>query len=104
TTPEAAMRALHEALHLSAQQEPAWQAYRARALQASQAQGRQQAAARLLPTLDAPHRMDLVEAEMRAELAEQHNQAQLVKALYAQLSPNQRAIFDQRTLPRQSGQ
>lgn len=98
------MNALHDALHLTVQQEPAWQAYRAQAARGAQAQGRQQAAERMLPTLDAPRRMDLVEAEMRQELADLHAQALALKSFYADLTPQQRQIFDRRTLPRQGGQ
>ena len=37
--------------------------------------------------------------ELEAELADLRRQSQALKALYAVLSPEQRVIFDQRTLP-----
>ena len=49
--------------------------------------------------IDAPHRMDLVEAEMRQELVDLQHQAQALKAFYARLSPQQQRIFDAKTLP-----
>src|SRR4051794_14241772 len=72
STPDATMKDLHDALHLSAQQEAAWQTYSASMATADQARVRQQAGARMMPSLDAPRRMDLIEAEMRQELADIH--------------------------------
>jgi hypothetical protein len=90
---------LHVALHLSAPQEGAWQLYRSAADIPDKAQMRRRAASGLFRTLDAPHRMDLVEAEMRAELADLQRQSQALKAFYGALSPEQQRIFDARTLP-----
>ena len=43
--------------------------------------------------------MDLVEAELRAELQDLQGQSRALKAFYATLSPEQQRIFDARTLP-----
>ena len=98
-SPEEALTQLHDALHLSPEQEPAWQAYRASGVRAEEGQARYQSALQMLPTLDSPHRMDLLEAEMRQELADLHGQAQIVKSFYAVLTPAQRQTFDRQTMP-----
>ncbi|WP_420382912.1 Spy/CpxP family protein refolding chaperone [Novosphingobium sp.] len=90
---------LHQALHLTAMQEGAWQLYRSGADAPDKAQARRRSASSLFRTLDAPHRMDLVEAEMRQELDDLQRQSQALKAFYAGLTPDQRRIFDARTLP-----
>jgi hypothetical protein len=102
SSPDAAMKNLHDSLHLSAQQEAAWQTYSSQMALSSQARVRQQAGARMMPSLDAPRRMDLIEAEMRQELADLQTRAQALKSFYAVLTPAQRQIFDQRTLPAQN--
>eukprot|EP01037_Dinobryon_pediforme_P010339 gene10339-10405_t len=94
-----AIEALHLALRLSPAQETAWRAYRSAADLPNQAQQRRSAAAGLFRTLDAPDRMDLVEAEMRQELADLQRQSQALKAFYAALNPEQQRTFDTRTLP-----
>lgn len=90
---------LHQALHLTGSQEGAWQLYRNAADAPDKAQSRRRSASGLFRTLDAPRRMDLVEAEMSEELAEVQHQSQVLKAFYTVLSPQQRRVFDQRTLP-----
>ena len=90
---------LHQALHLSASQEGAWQLYRSASDIPDRAQSRRRAASNLFRTLDAPHRMDLVAAEMRQELVDLEHQSQVLKAFYAALSPEQQRVFDERTLP-----
>jgi hypothetical protein len=57
----------------------------------------------LFPTLTAPRRIDLVEAEMQQDLADLHRQAQALKAFYAILTPPQQRTFDTKTLPPPSG-
>jgi hypothetical protein len=90
---------LHQALHLTPSQEGAWQLYRSAADIPDKAQARRRSASVMFRTLDAPHRMDLVEAEMRQELADLQRQSQALKAFYVALSPDQQRIFDARTLP-----
>lgn len=93
------VEALHQALHLTPSQEGAWQLYRSASDIPEQAQSRRRAASSLFRTLDSPHRMDLVEAELRQELADIDRQSQALKAFYVVLSPEQKRIFDARTLP-----
>lgn len=95
---------LHQALHLAPAQESAWAIYRGSADSAARAGDRRRAAQTLFARLDSPHRVDLIAAEMRAELADLEREGQAVKALYAVLSPEQRRVFDQRTLPPQDDQ
>lgn len=91
--------ALHGALRITPQQEAAWAAYRAAAPSPAVTEQRREAAAQMFPTLTAPRRIDLVEAEMRQELTEMQRQSAALKALYAALSPEQQRVFDERTLP-----
>jgi hypothetical protein len=93
------LKALHDALHLSADQEPAWNDYKAAATPSTQAQQRRRSAAQLFPTLTAPRRIDLVEAEMQQDLADLHRQGEALKRFYAGLSPAQQRTFDAQTLP-----
>ena len=93
------LTALHDALHLAAGQEAAWSAYKASVAPPAQAQQRRRAAAMLFPTLTAPRRIDLVEAEMQQDLADLHRQAEALKVFYATLSPAQQRTFDTQTLP-----
>jgi hypothetical protein len=95
------LTALHNALHLTAEQEGAWSAYKAAVVPSQSAQNRRRAAAQLFPTLPAPRRIDLVEAEMQQDLADLRRQAQALKAFYSALSPAQQRTFDQQTLPQQ---
>lgn len=90
---------LHQALHLAPMQEGAWQLYRSAADVPDKAQARRRSASGLFRTLDAPRRMDLVEAEMRQELDDLQRQSHALKAFYSALTPDQRRTFDARTLP-----
>jgi len=90
---------LHQALHLTTMQENAWQLYRSAADVPDKAQARRRSASSLFRTLDAPRRMDLVEAEMRQELDDLQRQSHALKAFYGTLSQDQQRIFDARTLP-----
>ena len=94
---------LHQALHLTPAQEGAWQLYRSASDVPDKAQSRRRAASSLFRTLDAPHRMDLVAAEMRQELVDLEHQSQVLKAFYATLSADQKRVFDERTLPPAGG-
>ena len=94
------LKALHDALHLTAAQEPAWSAYKATVTPPADAQQRRRAAAQLFPTLSAPRRIDLVEAEMQQDLDDLHRQSTALKAFYATLTPQQQHTFDTQTLPR----
>jgi len=53
----------------------------------------------MFPTLTAPRRMALIEAEMQQALAELRHQAQALNAFYGTLTPSQQRVFDTQTLP-----
>ena len=93
------LNALHDALHLRIGQESAWAAYKASVAPSPQAQQRRRAAAMLFPTITAPRRIDLVQAEMQRDLEDFRRQADALKAFYATLSPEQQRVFDTQTLP-----
>jgi hypothetical protein len=95
-TPE---QKLHDYLRLTPQQELGWQTYRAQATAPNRTQERRRSAAALFPTVSAPQRMDLMEAEMKQEMADLHQQAQALKTFYATLTPEQQKVFDTQTLP-----
>lgn len=97
---QSSLSALHKALNLNANQDLAWNAYQATA--ATQTRARRQAAAEMFPRLNAPQRMDLVEAEMKQELADLRLQSQTLKAFYATLSVEQQRVFDADTLAREN--
>jgi len=90
---------LHSTLHLTPTQEPAWRAYQAAISPDPAARTRQQATQMLLPTLTTPRRIDLLNAEMDADLAAMRRQGEAVKAFYATLTPMQQQAFDAATAP-----
>lgn len=92
---------LHEALNLSAAQQAAWQAYVAAIRPDPATDARRREAARMMPTLTTPRRVDLINAEMDTEMANMHRQGQAAKIFYAQLSPEQQRVFDQLTFQSQ---
>jgi Skp family chaperone for outer membrane proteins len=98
-TGSSSIEQLHQALHLAPMQEGAWQLYRSAADVPDKAQARRRSASDLFRTLDAPRRMDLVEAEMRQELDDLQRQSHALKAFYGALTQDQQRIFDARTLP-----
>ena len=97
------LNALHDALHLTPAQEPAWTAYKAAVAPPADAQQRRRSAATLFPTLTAPRRIDLVEAEMQRDLDDLHRESQALKTFYATLTAAQQKIFDTKTLPPRNG-
>lgn len=98
------IQGLHDALHLSAAQESAWRAYRQDTAPDPGAEARHQSAQQMLASLNTPRRIDLVTAEMEADLAAMKKGGAAVKAFYKQLTPAQQAIFDRQTLQAGEGQ
>jgi LTXXQ motif family protein len=93
------MSRLHDALHLSPTQETAWRAYVAAIAPDPAVEARRQSAATMMRTLPTPRRIDLINAEMEADMASMRRQGDAVKAFYAQLSPDQQRTFDSATSP-----
>jgi hypothetical protein len=96
-SPTAALVRLHDALHLSADQEPAWRDYTIAIAPTSAAQGRHRAADQLLPQLPTPRRIALIEATMDADRADFQREGQAVTQFYGRLTPDQQRTFDLET-------
>jgi hypothetical protein len=98
-TPTDRQTQLHDALHLTADQEPEWRDYTAALASDGQAAARRQATQRLLPQLPTPRRVALIDATMEQDLADLRRQGSAVTAFYGHLTPDQQTIFDRQTLP-----
>ena len=93
---------LHDALNLSAAQEPAWNTFQAAMAPDAQAAARDRSAGEMMATLHAPQRVDLSIDAMEADLQDLQRRGAAIKAFYATLSPAQQAVFDRQTAaPRQ---
>jgi hypothetical protein len=90
---------LHDALHLSADQEAAWQAYAAAVQPDPMTQARHRAAERLIPSLTTPRRIALVDATMSQDISDFRRQSQAVIGFYGRLTPDQQKTFDRETVP-----
>lgn len=97
--PPVRMTQLHDALHLTADQEQAWRAYASAVTPDPYAQARHQAAQRMLPQLPTPRRIALIDATMSQDLTDFRRQGQAVTAFYARLTPDQQKVFDRETVP-----
>jgi hypothetical protein len=89
--------ALHDALGLSAAQEPAWRDYAAALAPSPEILARHRATDLLLPQLTTPRRIALIEATMTADAADWRRQGEAVNAFYAGLTPDQQRTFDRET-------
>ena len=94
------LQGLHDALNLSAAQEPAWNSFQAMEQPDPEQAARDRNAAEMMPTLTAPQRVELSIAAMHADLATLERRGAALKAFYGTLSPAQQAVFDRRTAPR----
>lgn len=88
---------LHDALHLSADQEPAWRTYTAALAPNPQADARHNATRLMLPKLTSPRRIALINATMEQDLDDFRHQGDAVVTFYGRLTPDQQAIFDRQT-------
>jgi protein CpxP len=95
---------LHDALHLSADQEQAWRDYQGALAPTTGAQSRRRATQQMLPTLTTPRRIALIQAAMEQDLSDLRRQGDATTAFYGKLTPDQQAVFDRQTLPSQSSQ
>ena len=92
---------LHDALHLTPDQEGAWRQYLAAMSDDGQMMAQRQSAERLLPQLQTPRRLALMEATLNQSVTAFHKQAEAINAFYARLTPDQQRAFDRETLPPQ---
>lgn len=97
--PPVRLSQLHDALHLTADQEGAWRAYEAAVAPPPGAQSRHEAAQRMLPQLTTPRRIALIDATMSQDLADFRRQGAAIDAFYGRLTPEQQAVFDRQTAP-----
>lgn len=95
---------LHDALHLTSAQEEGWRGYVAAISPDPAADARHREAARMLPSLPTPRRVDLINAQVDADAAMVHRQGTAVKAFYASLTPEQQRTFDRQTAQQGGGQ
>ena len=95
---------LHAALHLTEAQDANWRAYQ-QALEPDRVTlSRRQSAQMMMASLPTPRRIDLLDANMQADLEVMHRQGEATKAFYATLTPEQQKVFDRQTLPAPGGQ
>ena len=84
-------------LNLSAQQEPAWNAFTASSQQPMITMEERQAMRAEMATLTTPQRIDKMMEMAETRRAHMIERAQATKAFYAQLTPAQQAVFDAET-------
>jgi hypothetical protein len=89
---------LHDALHLTPEQEDAWREYVAAIAVNPQGEARHRAAQAMMPTLPTPRRIALMDATLEQDLADLRREGQAVIAFYGHLTPAQQAVFDRQTL------
>lgn len=94
---------LHDALHLTADQEAAWRAYTAAVAPDPSSQARHEAAEKMMATLPTPRRVALMDATMSQDIEAFRRQGQAVLAFYGRLRPDQQQIFDRQTAPQSQG-
>jgi len=58
----------------------------------------------MMAGLPTPRRIDLLDANMQADLEVMHHQGEATKVFYATLTPEQQKVFDRQTLPAPGGQ
>ena len=92
---------LHDELRLTPEQEGAWRQYAAAMNDQGQMQARRQAAELMLPQLQTPRRLALMQATMADELGDFNRQSLAIDAFYGALTPDQQRTFDRETVPQQ---
>ncbi|HUO22553.1 MAG TPA: Spy/CpxP family protein refolding chaperone [Caulobacteraceae bacterium] len=95
---------LHDDLRLAPAQEEGWRQYQAAMGASAQAMARRQSTERLLPQLQTPRRLALLDAAMSQDLADFRRQSEAIRAFYASLTPLQQRTFDAETAPGQGAE
>jgi protein CpxP len=90
---------LHDALHLTPDQEAAWRTFAAASAPSADQEARERAAQSMMATLRSPQRVDLSVSAAEADLQTLRDRGAALKTFYAVLTPAQQATFDRRTLP-----
>jgi protein CpxP len=94
-----ALTRMHDDLKLTSAQEPAWQQYMAVMASGAQLQSRHMSMQRMLPQLQTPRRLALLEASMSQDLMDFRHQSEAIRAFYDALTPTQQQAFDHDTAP-----
>ncbi len=98
---DARMAELKDKLKLAPAQEAAWQVFTQSAGPGSMRQGADRQAMRAsFASMSAPERMDAMLQKADARRAHLAARADAVKAFYAQLTPEQQAVFDAESMPK----
>ena len=92
---------LHDALHLTPDQEAAWRTFSAASAPSPEQEARGRAAQSMMASLRSPQRVDLSISAAEADLQTLRERGAALKAFYAVLTPAQQTTFDRRTLPDQ---
>jgi hypothetical protein len=90
---------LHDALQLTAAQEPDWAKYKAAVAVDPARAGRARAAQQMLATLPTPRRVALMRAMLHDDATAFEQRAEAAEAFYATLTPKQQQMFDVLTAP-----
>jgi hypothetical protein len=94
---------LHDDLHLSPDQDPAWRTYTTAIAPTAAMQQRHRSSGDLLPLVPTPRRIALIEANLGYDQADFRRQSAAVLAFYNQLTADQQRTFDRETLPPTQG-
>lgn len=96
--PNPQLQQLHDALHLTPDQDANWQAYVRSTAIAPQEMAARRDTMQRMAGLSAPERVDLSIQMMKADLATMERRGDALKAFYAGLTSEQKAIFDRETM------
>lgn len=92
------LQQLHDALHLTPDQDASWQAYvRSTSIDPQEMTARRDAVQKMAG-LTAPERVDLSIQMMKADLATMERRGEALKDFYTGLTTDQKATFDRETM------
>jgi hypothetical protein len=94
---------LHDALHLTVQQEDAWRTFQAAITPTQGAESRRRVTQQMLPTLTTPRRVALIQAATEQDLADLRRVGDATITFYNRLTPDQQKVFDRQTAPAAEG-
>jgi protein CpxP len=94
---------MHDDLRLTPGQEAGWKQYEAAMESSAQLQARHLSTQRMLPQLQTPRRLALLDASMSQDLADFRHQSEAIRTFYGALTPAQQQTFDRDTAPGNGG-
>jgi hypothetical protein len=98
-----ALARMHDDLRLTPAQEPAWRQYQSAMNSGALLQARHLSTQRMLPQLQTPRRLALLDASMTQDLADFRQQSEAIRTFYNGLTPAQQQTFDRDTAPGNGG-